>query len=136
LPASPAVNYAECFGVLTEGTYDYGDIVDALLPTGLTRPQIDALGWQDGAYRVFTCANPPYGRASQLEVVLHQFRDAAAARQALPYVDVTYAPRANESRSCDTAGTLLICVTGRSITGSPLSDVAFVMQQVQGAAGG
>jgi hypothetical protein len=133
LPAAPAVRYAECFQVFTRGTYTYPEVVGALQEVGLSRSQIDALGWQDGAFVVFRCAEPPYGRASQLDVVIHQFRDPQAAQQALPSFDSTYVPGVNEMRDCDGAGALVICVTGRSLTGSPLSDVAFVLQQVVGS---
>ena len=57
-----------------------------------------------------------------------------AAQQARPYVADFYTPGDRESRSCDTAGALVICVTGRSNSGSPLSDVAFVLQDVTAAA--
>jgi predicted metalloprotease len=134
LPAYPAVNYAECFRVFAQGTYAYTDIVAALTPQSLTADQIDGLGWTDGAYIDFTCADPPSGRATLLEVVIHQFRDAQLARQALPYFDRTYAPGAHETRSCDVANALVICVTGRSLSGSPLSDVHFVLNQVVAAA--
>jgi S1-C subfamily serine protease len=134
LPASPAVNHAECFRVLASGTYSYGEVADALQPTGLTRPEVDRLGWLDGAYIVFVCNAPPSGRASQIDVVIHRFRDGSSAQQALPYFSTTYAPGANESRSCDSADSLVICVTGRSLSGSPLSDVQFVLQQVLAAA--
>jgi predicted metalloprotease len=130
LPATPAVTYAECFDIRTEGTYAYDDVVAALAPTGLSQSQFDELGWQDGAYRVFTCADPPFGRATQIDVVIHRFGDATTAQEALPYFSATYAAGANELRSCDTAGGLVICVTGRSSTSSPLSDVQFVLQQV------
>jgi hypothetical protein len=102
---------------------------------GLSRTQVDALGWQDGAYVVFSCANPPVGRANQIDVVVHQFLNALAAQQALPSFDSTYVPGVNETRDCDNTGALVICVTGRSLTGSPLSDVLFVLQQVVADAG-
>jgi hypothetical protein len=130
LPTLPAVRHRDCFKVLTEGRYVYGEVADALEPTGLSQSQFDELGWKDGAYIVFTCDEPPVGRAAQLDVVIHQFQDAQSAQQALPYFSDTYAPGANEMRSCDTASLLVICVTGRSLTGSPLSDVQFVLDQV------
>ena len=68
---------------------------------GLSQSQIDALGWQDGAYVVFACADPPPGRANQIDVVVHQFRDAQAAHQALPSFDSTYVPGVNEVRDCE-----------------------------------
>jgi len=130
LPAIPAVRHRDCFEVLTEGTYIYGDVADALEPTGLSPSEFDDLGWRDGAYRVFTCDDPPVGRATQIDVVIHQFQDHSSAHQALPYFADTYTPGTNEMRSCDTAGHLVVCVTGRSLTGSPLSDVQFVLNQV------
>jgi hypothetical protein len=101
----------------------------------LTQSEIEEFGWQDAAYRGFTCDDPPPGRATQIDVVIHQFQDAPSAQQARPYFAGTYELRANEMRSCDTVGRLVICVTGRSLTGSPLSDVQFVLQQVVGSAG-
>jgi predicted metalloprotease len=135
LPSAPDVNYAECFSPLTDGAYSYNDVVAALLPTGLTQSQFDGLGWRDGAYRVFTCPDPPAGRATQIDVVIHQFQDAPSAQMALPYFSSTYEAGENESRSCDDAGPLVVCVTGRSLSGSPLSDVHFVLQQVVGGVG-
>ena len=135
LPTAPAVRHADCFQVLTRGSYSFAEIVAALQEVGLSRSQTEALGWQDGAYIVFSCANPLPGRANQIDVVVHQFRDAQAAEQALPSFDSTYVPGVNETRDCDNAGALVICVTGRSLTGSPLSDVQFVMQQVLASAG-
>jgi uncharacterized protein len=130
LAATPAVRHRNCFEVLTEGTYMYDDVADALEPTGLSQSQFDELGWRDGAYRVFTCDEPPVGRATQIDVVIHQFQDDSSAQQALPYFADTYTPGTNEMRTCDTAGLLVVCVTGRSLTGSPLSDVQFVLNQV------
>ena len=106
LPAAPAVTYAECFRVMDQGTYSYADVVDALEQSGLSQAQIDALGWQDGAYVVFTCPDPPYGRATHIEVVIHQFQDPASAEQALPYLDSTYVPGSQEMRSCEAGGPL------------------------------
>ena len=135
LPVVPDVNYSSCFSVLTEGAYSYRDVVEALQLAGLTQSQFDGLGWRDGAYRVFTCPDPPAGRASQIDVVIHQFQDARSAQAALPYFSDTYDAGENESRSCDDAGPVIVCVTGQSLTGSPLSDVHFVVQQVVGSVG-
>ena len=135
LPVAPDVNYGECFSIYTEGAYSSSDVGAALLPTGLTQAEFDGLGWRDGAYRVFTCAEPPSGRASQIDVGIHQFQDESSAQQALPYYSIMYETGENMSRSCDTAGALVVCVSGRSHTGSPLSDVHFVLQQVVGSVG-
>lgn len=134
LPDSPAVNHVECFSTYDRGEYAYQDILDALSPQKLNRAQSDSLGWTDGAYAVFICDQTPFGRASYLDVTIHQFRDDSAARQALPYVSDIYVPGDNESRACDVAGRLVICATGQSLTGSPLSDVHFLLNQVMSGA--
>jgi predicted metalloprotease len=130
LPTAPAVRHRDCFEVLTQGTYAYGDVEDALSQAGLTAAEFNELGWQDGAYIVFSCEDPPIGRAAQIDVGIHQFQDSTSAEQALPYYLGMYELGENESRSCDTALILVICVSGRSISGSPLSDVHFVLNQV------
>jgi len=127
LPASPAVNYAECFSVVDRGEYGYNDVVDVLEQVGLSKAEADSLGWTDGGYVVFRCADPPFGRASQLDVVIHQFRDAS---QALPYFARMNVLGEDESRACDSTATLVVRVYGRSLTGSPLSDVHFALNQV------
>lgn len=134
LPVVPAVHYRECFDVLSEGTYAYSDVVEALLPTGLSQAQLDGFGWRDGAFIVFTCDEPPAGRATRIDVGIHQFQDAASARQALPYFSTMFDLGGTEHRDCDIASNLVVCVSARSLTGSPLSDVAFVLQQIVAAA--
>jgi hypothetical protein len=134
LPAIPAVHYRDCFDVLDEGTYSYSDVAAALLPTGLSQSQLDGLGWRDGAYVVFTCDEPPAGRAAQIDVGIHQFQDVASAQEALPYFSTMFELGSNHHRDCDPENNLVVCVSARSLTGSPLSDVAFVLQQVVGAA--
>jgi S1-C subfamily serine protease len=134
LPTSPAVSYAECFSILSEGPYSYSEVASALQTWGLTQAEIDTLGWQDGAYRGFTCDDPPEGGATQMDVVIHRFRDAQAAQRAAPYFAGTYGMGTNEARNCDTAGSLVLCVTARSLTGSPLSDVQLLLQQIVAAA--
>ena len=130
LPAAPAVRHRDCFEVLTQGAYAYGDVENALAQAGLTASGFDELGWQDGAYIVFTCKEPPAGRAAQVDVVIHRFEDAQSAEQALPFARGMYVPGENEEWSCDTARQLVVCVVGRSVSGSPLSDVHFVLNQV------
>lgn len=131
LPAVPAVNHGDCFQILDHGTYSYNDVVDALGRAGASRTQVDSLGWIDGAYVVFTCADPPFGRANQIDVVVHQFQEADQARR---YFDRMYDLGTNASRACDHAQVLVACVSARSESGSPLSDVHFVLSQVMSAA--
>jgi hypothetical protein len=130
LPTYPNVNYAECFRAQSNGTYSHTEVADAFATTAVGASAVDSFGWQDGAFVVFRCDEPPFGHARQLDVVIHQFRDSSAARQVLPYVNAFYKAGDGESRACDTAGQLVICVTGWSDSGSPLSDVHFVLNQV------
>ena len=120
------MNYAECFSVVDHGEYAYGDLIDPLAQVGLS----EDLGWTNGAYVIFTCEEPPVGRAARIDVGIHQFQDALTAQQALPFFSSMYASGENESRACDAATTMVICVSGRSFSGSPLSDVHFVLNQV------
>jgi hypothetical protein len=96
--------------------------------------QLASLGWTDGAFVVFSCDDPPFGRAHQIDVGIHQFRDEASAREALPYYSGMYSLGENAARICNSAGPLVVCVSGHSYSGSPLSDVHFVLSQVMNAA--
>jgi hypothetical protein len=40
----------------------------------------------------------------------------------------------HEHRNCDAVSALVVCVSGRSLAGSPLSDVQFVLNQVVASA--
>lgn len=130
LPNSPSLNYAACFRTHSSGTLGYGDVREAFARTSAGAGAADTYGWQDGAWVVFTCDDPPFGHARQLDVIIHQFRDASAAQQVSSAVKAFQIPGDHESRACDTAGALVICVTGYADTGSPLSDVYFVLNQV------
>ncbi|MFT4038273.1 MAG: neutral zinc metallopeptidase [Thermomicrobiales bacterium] len=134
LPAAPAVNYAECFSTVASGPYSIPDLEKAFARTSAGAGAVDTYGWRDGAYVVFRCDDPPFGRAGQIEVLIHQFRDAAAAQQIASAVEDFHIPADGESRACDTAGPLVICVSGYAETGSPLSDVHFVLNQVMAGA--
>lgn len=131
LPARPALNYGDCFDVIERGEFSYRDIAQALAAQGLSAAQVEALGWQGGAYVAFSCPDAPFGRATYLDVTVHQFQDGAAAQQARQSLANVYQPREHESRACEVAGALVICVTGQSATGSPLSDVYFLLSQVR-----
>jgi hypothetical protein len=130
LPSSPSLNYAACFRTHASGTYTRSDLASAFGRTRFGEGAVDTYGWQDGAYVVFRCDDPPFGHARQIEVLIHQFRDASSAQQIEGAVKAFHVPGDHESRACDTAGTLVICVSGYAETGSPLSDVYFVLNQV------
>jgi S1-C subfamily serine protease len=130
LPTFPAVSHEACFSVAAEGTFTYDDVANALLGAGMTASEFDGAGWLDGAYVVFSCDNPPPGLAEQIDVVIHRFGHPQAAWFALPYVADTYVPGANEARSCDAPGALVVCVTGIAQSGVPGSDVESVLQHV------
>jgi predicted metalloprotease len=130
LPNSPSLNYAACFRTHSSGTISYGDVREAFARTSAGAEAADTYGWQDGAWVVFICDDAPYGHARQLDVIIHQFLDGSAAQQVASTVKAFQIPGDHESRACDTADALVICVTGYADTGSPLSDVYFVLNQV------
>lgn len=133
LPPVPAVRHSECFDIVDEGAYVSADVAATPRAAGVSQSQFDELGWQDGAYMVFTCLDPPAGRAAQIDIGVHQFQDEASAQQALPVFSAMFALNGTQHRDCGAAANLVVCVNARSLTGSPLSDVAFVLQQVTAA---
>ena len=130
LPNAVNLNYASCFRTYTSGSYGRSDVGAAFSRTSAGQGAVDTYGWQDGAYVVFRCDEPPLGHARQIEVIIHQFRDASAAQQIEGAVKNFHIPGDHESRACDTVAVMVICVSGYADTGSPLSDVYFVLNQV------
>jgi hypothetical protein len=61
------------------------------------------------------------------------FPEAQLARQARSFFERAYAPSGHERRSCDAANAVVMCALGRSLSGSPLSDVHGVLDQVAAA---
>lgn len=134
LPSFPDVPHADCFRTEGSGPNRYPDVVTAFTRTGAGPDAIETYGWQDGAWIVFKCGDPPPGRAKQIDISIHQFRDATAARQVVSIVEDFQTPGAHESRDCSVAGTLVICVTVYADSGMPAADVRFVLNQVVAAA--
>jgi predicted metalloprotease len=134
LPSAPAVQHVDCFRTQGSGPNRYQDVVAAFVRTGAGPGAVETYGWYDGAWIIFKCAGPPPGRAKQIDVSIHQFRDAAAARQVASIVEDFQIPSANESRDCSVVRTLVICVTGYSDRGKPAADVRFVLNQVEAIA--
>lgn len=134
LPSVPEVPHAACFRTEGRGPNRYQDVVAAFVRTGAGPDAIETYGWQDGAWIVFKCADPPPGRAKQIDISIHQFRDVTAAQQVASIVEDFQIPGAHESRDCSVAGTLVICVTGYADSGTPAADVRFVLNQVVASA--
>ncbi|MEZ4564780.1 MAG: hypothetical protein R2853_18775 [Thermomicrobiales bacterium] len=131
LPSAPEVPHADCFRTQGSGPNRYQDVAAAFARAGAGPDAIETYGWQDGAWIVFTCGDPPPGRAHQIDVSIHQFRDAPSARQAASVVENFQTPGAHESRDCGVTGPLVICVTGYARSGMPAADVRFVLNQVK-----
>jgi hypothetical protein len=134
LPHHFPVAYATCFRLLERGTYPQDEVASWFVQAGATPSQFDVWGWQDGAYLVMRCDEPPPGVASQFDVVVHVFRDEPSAQATVPYAYAGYVPGADEARLCDSARFVLTCVTGRSPSGPPVSDVRSLLQVVLDAA--
>lgn len=131
LPRALPVSYASCFQVQGQGEYPYADVVSFLAQAGASPAEINALDWQDGAYRDFRCAHPPEGGAAFLEVVLHRFATAEAASIAVSYWQSGYVPtQSNEVYVCDSAGVFVVCADGNGPSGPPREEVRELLSQV------
>ncbi|MFT4038272.1 MAG: neutral zinc metallopeptidase [Thermomicrobiales bacterium] len=134
LPSSPDVPHAACFRSQGSGPNREQDVVAAFNRTGIGSDAMTTYGWQDGAWIVFKCGNPPPGRADQIDVSIHQFRDASAAREIASVVEDFQRAGAHESRDCGVADAYVICVTAYAESGMPAADMRFVLNQVLASA--
>jgi hypothetical protein len=142
-PAQPASSYlprtlpvanASCFSLESQGVYPYVEVVSFLEGAGASGEEINALGWQDGAYFDFRCPNPTSGDPGFLEVVLHRFGSAEGARAALPYWRSGYVPsHTNEVYVCDSSGAFVVCADGTSPSSPPNAAVSALLDQMMAA---
>lgn len=133
LPSVPDVPHGGCFRTHSAGAIRSEDVAAAFSRTNAGAGVAETYGWQDGAWVVFTCSDPPPGRAKQLDVSIHQFRDPTAARQVASAVEDFQIPGANEACDCSVAGQFVVCVTAYADRGTPAADIRFVLNQVAAA---
>jgi hypothetical protein len=70
------LDHAACFSVEGEGALDVPAVVERLATGADASGELQALGWQGGIYRQFTC-KPPAGRVGWVDISVHRFPDAA-----------------------------------------------------------
>ena len=75
--------HAACFRVEDAGTYTVADLRNLLGGTDDAAAQLNAWGWEAGAYRIFACDDPPGDEVGWVEITAHRFRNAIAAQQAV-----------------------------------------------------
>jgi hypothetical protein len=102
------LDHGACFSVAGEGEMDVPAVVERLATSADASADLQALGWQGGVYRQFTC-KPPAGRVGWVDISVHRFPDATSAAEAVAYfaasraesMDLQLAPAATigESRA-------------------------------------
>ncbi len=78
------LDHAACFSIEGEGELDVPGVVERLATSADASTSLQALGWQGGVYRQFTC-KPPVGRVGWVDISLHRFADVRAAAEAVAY---------------------------------------------------
>jgi hypothetical protein len=78
------LDHAACFSVADEGAMDVPAVVERLATDTGASSTLQALGWQGGIYRQFTC-KPPAGRVGWVDISVHRFPDAGSAAEAVTY---------------------------------------------------
>jgi hypothetical protein len=63
---------------------DVPAVVERLATDADASTTLEALGWQGGVYRQFTC-KPPAGRVGWVDISVHRFPDAGSAAEAVAY---------------------------------------------------
>jgi hypothetical protein len=82
---------------------------------------LQALGWQGGVYRQFTC-KPPAGRVGWVDISVHRFPDAASAAEAVAYFAASRADSMDlQTIPPPTIGDSSAALTGPAVNGTEYS---------------
>ena len=115
------LDHAACFSIEGEGELDVPAVVERLATGADASASLQALGWQGGVYRQFTC-KPPADRVGWVDISLHRFGDVRAAAEAVAYF------ADSRARSMDlqpvpalTFGDSTAALTGSAINGTEYS---------------
>ena len=84
------LDHAACFSVEGEGEMDVPAVVERLATDADASATLQALGWQGGVYRQFTC-KPPAGRVGWVDISVHRFPDSGSAAEAVAYFSASRA---------------------------------------------
>ncbi|MBA3416397.1 MAG: neutral zinc metallopeptidase [Chloroflexia bacterium] len=159
LPGALPMAHAACFRIEDGGALGFDELVGRLAPAPDAAARLTEWGWQESAFLVFACDDPPPGGAGYVDVGLHLFADGPAAQSALPYFAAARAggttlltedgppigdasvllsgPVSNgtEATLYATVGPMLVRASAISPSGEPRADVAAVARQVVTVAG-
>ena len=115
------LDHAPCFSVEGEGELDVPAVVDRLATGTDASAELQALGWQGGVYRQFTC-KPPAGRVGWVDISVHRFPDAASAAEAVAYFAASRAESMElQSVPAPTIGDRSAALTGPAVNGTEYS---------------
>jgi hypothetical protein len=115
------LDHAACFSVAGEGELDVPAVVERLATGADTSAELQALGWQGGVYRQFTC-KPPAGRVGWVDISVHRFPDAASATEAVAYFAASRAESMDlQSVPAPAIGDRSAALTGPAVNGTEFS---------------
>src|ERR671910_1119824 len=115
------LDHAACFSVAGEGEMDVPAVVERLATGADASADLQALGWQGGVYRQFTC-KPPAGRVGWVDISVHRFPDAATAAEAVTYFAASRADSMDlQSVPAPTVGDNSAALTGPAVNGTEYS---------------
>lgn len=155
LPQTLPLAQAECLGVAGEGTFTLPAIEERFAGVLGMATALQDLGWQEGVYRQFGCANPPRDQVGWVDIGLYRFGSDAAAEAAVPLFATARASstrlQASDAPGVGTAsaalagpgvngadftlyfstGSYLASVTGVAPAGNPRPDVEAVAMALE-----
>ena len=115
------LDHAACFSVMGEGELDVPAVVERLAAGADASAELQALGWEGGVYRQFTC-KPPAGRVGWVDISVHRFPDAASAADAVAYFAASRADSMDlQTVPAPTIGNSSAALTGPAVNGTEYS---------------
>src|SRR5215216_934435 len=115
------LDHAACFSIEDEGELDVPAVVERLATGAGTSADLQALGWQGGVYRQFTC-KPPAGRVGWVDISVHRFPDPASATEAVTYFAASRADSMDlQSVPAPTIGDSSAALAGPAVNGTEYS---------------
>ena len=114
------LDHAACFSVMGEGELDVPAVVERLAAGADASAELQALGWEGGVYRQFTC-KPPAGRVGWVDISVHRFPDAASAADAVAY----FAASRADSMDLQTVPAPMIGDSSAALTGPAVNGTEY-----------
>jgi hypothetical protein len=118
LPETLPLDDAASFRIAGEGDLDLAGVISRLAGGSDASRALDALGWQGGSYRQFA-GDPPAGRAGWIDVSVNQFRDQAAASEAVTlFVDLRQRGMGLQPATAGAVGDRAAALGGPAVNGT------------------